>query len=291
MKPAPFEYYSPQTLDEALRLVATLENAKILAGGQTLMPMINFRFVMPDQIIDLNQIDEMQSIRQEGQRLVIGAMTRQRDLERSKRVQQTAPLIPEAYSLVSHRQIRNRGTLGGSLCHLDPSSEQPCFLAAQGATLVVRSTKAERRIAIEDWVQTYMTPALEADEMLTSIECDLWPAGHGWAFTEYARRQGDYAIVGVAALVTLDAARCVTRLALAICGVAPAPVRLVDAEHRLRGMRADEAAIALVESAAREVDAMADAHVTSDYRRHLAGVLTRRALATAFERAHASTAE
>jgi carbon-monoxide dehydrogenase medium subunit len=285
MKPAPFEYYSPQTVDDALSLVATLDNNKLLAGGQTLMPMMNFRFLMPDHIIDLGKIAEMQAIKQDGQRLIIGAMTRQRVIERSTLVKQTAPLIPEAYGLVSHRQIRNRGTLGGSLCHLDPSSEQACFLAAQGATLVVRSMKAERRIAIADWVQTYMTPALEPDEMLLSIECDLWAAGHGWSFTEYARRQGDYAIVGVAALVSCDAARRITRLAVAICGVGPAPVRLFDVENQALGMPADEDTIRLVEARAREVDAMGDEHVTSNYRSHLAGVLCRRALESAFSRA------
>ncbi|HEY1610925.1 MAG TPA: xanthine dehydrogenase family protein subunit M [Paraburkholderia sp.] len=287
MKPASFEYHSPKNIDEALSLVATLENAKLLAGGQTLMPMINFRFLMPDHIIDLNKIAELQSIRQQGARLVIGAMTRQRDIERSPLVQRTAPLIPEAYALVSHRQIRNRGTLGGSLCHLDPSSEQPCFLAAQGATLCVRGSQGERRVAMQDWVLMYMTPALEPDELLVSIECDLWPEGHGWAFTEYARRQGDYAIVGVAVLATCDAARRLTRVAVAICGVAAAPLRLTEVEQAVLGQPADEDTIRLIAAHATEIDAMADAHVSADYRRHLAGVLTGRALATAFARMRA----
>src|SRR5438128_86695 len=130
MKPCAFTYHAPATLDQALAIAATLENAKFLAGGQTLMPMMNFRFVQPDHLIDLNTVSELQGIELMPGRLRIGAMTRQRDIERSDLVRVHAPLIPEAYALVSHPQIRNRGTLGGSLCHLDPASEQPCFLAA-----------------------------------------------------------------------------------------------------------------------------------------------------------------
>lgn len=284
MKPAAFDYHRPKTLDEALQLAAELDDAKLLAGGQSLMPMMNFRFVMPDHVIDLNRIAELSGIDESGSRLVIGAMTRQRDIEQSPLVQHKAPLIPEAYALVSHRQIRNRGTLGGSLCHLDPASEQPCFLAAQGATLVVRSIRGERRIGIGEWAQGYMTPALESDEVLRAIEVDLWPRGHGFSFTEYARRHGDYAIVGVAVLATCDSQRRFTKLAIALCGVGPGPVRLGALERSLEGQFADESALVVAESSARGVDAMSDAHVTSDYRCHLAGVLTRRALASAIRR-------
>lgn len=284
MKPVAFDYHRPTTLDQALHLAAELDDAKLLAGGQSLMPMMNFRFVVPDHVIDLNSVAELGGITEHGTHLVVGAMTRQRDIELSPVVQEKAPLIPEAYALVSHRQIRNRGTLGGSVCHLDPASEQPCFLAAQGARLVVRSLGGERRIAIADWTQGYMTPALEAGEVLRAIEIDLWPNGHGWSFTEYARRQGDYAIVGVAVLATCDRNRRFTKLAIALCGVGPGPLRLYALERSLEGHGADESALRAAEAAAREIETMSDAHVTSDYRCHLAGVLTRRALASAMQR-------
>lgn len=289
MKPAAFDYHRPSTLAEALTLIAELEDAKLLAGGQSLMPMMNFRFVMSEHVIDLNGVAELVGIRDAGSHLNIGAMTRQRDIERARLVVEKAPLLPEAYALVSHRQIRNRGTLGGSLCHLDPASEQPCFLAAQGGTLVLRSVRGERRVPAAEWAQGYMTPNLEPDELLTAVELDVWPRGHGWCFTEYARRQGDYAVVGVAVLATCDARRRFTELSIALCGVAPGPVRLHALEQALVGQTADAGAQRKAEAAAREIDAMADAHVSADYRRHLAGVLTRRALATATQRMQLGT--
>jgi carbon-monoxide dehydrogenase medium subunit len=167
MKPAPFKYHSPSTLNEALELVATLENAKLLAGGQSLMPMMNFRFVMPDHIIDLNRIGELAAIEQRGNQLFFGAMTRQHALETSPVVQKLAPLIVEAYSHVSHRQVRNRGTYGGSLCHLDPSSEQPCFTSAMDGVIEVASRNGTRQVPMAEWTSMYMTPALAEDEMMT----------------------------------------------------------------------------------------------------------------------------
>jgi carbon-monoxide dehydrogenase medium subunit len=284
MKPCNFEYHAPRTVEEAIHLASTLENAKFLAGGQTLMPMMNFRFAQPEHLIDLNTVSELFSLKKTSGQLCIGAMTRQRDIQRSSEVMKFAPLIPEAYTLVSHPQIRNRGTLGGSLCHLDPASEQPCFLAAQGATLQIRGPESSRSVAIGDWTVDYMTPQLQPDELLVQIDCDLWPEGHGWAFTEFARRQGDYAIVGVAALATCDAQRRVTQVAVALCGVAAGPVRLRTFENEAKGQVADEGLAQALEVAANSIDAMADAHVSSDYRRHLAGVLAARAIRTAFDR-------
>lgn len=286
MKPAPFKYHSPSTLNEALELVATLENAKLLAGGQSLMPMMNFRFVMPDHIIDLNRIGELAAIEQRGDQLFFGAMTRQHALETSPVVQKLAPLIVEAYSHVSHRQVRNRGTYGGSLCHLDPSSEQPCFTSAMDGVIEVASRNGTRQVPMAEWTSMYMTPALAEDEMMTGAKLTVWPAEHGWAFTEYSRRHGDYAIVGVAVLVTVDAARRIDRLAISICGIGAGPVRLDAAESELIGMAADEGAIEhAMRIAASIEDVMADAHNTADYRRHLAKTLTGRALRAAFQRA------
>jgi carbon-monoxide dehydrogenase medium subunit len=287
MKPAPFKYHAPATVAEALELVATLENAKLLAGGQSLMPMMNFRFVMPDHLIDLNRIGELAAIERRGERIFIGAMTRQHALASSPLVRQLAPLVADAYSHVSHRQIRNRGTYGGSLCHLDPSSEQPCFTAALDGVIEVAGPGATRQVPMAEWTAMYMTPALAEDELMTGATLSVWPEGHGWAFAEYARRHGDYAIVGVAVLVTVDAGR-ITRLAIAICGIAAAPLRLAAAESELVGMDAGEAALEHAMAIAGSIeDVMEDAHNSADYRRHLARVLTGRALRVAFQRASA----
>ncbi len=286
MKPAPFKYYSPTTLHEALELVATLDNAKVLAGGQSLMPMMNFRFVMPDHLIDLNQIKEMASIERRENCLFVGAMTRQRALETSPLAREFAPLIVEAYSHVSHRQIRNRGTYGGSLCHLDPSSEQPCFTAALDGVIEVASRNGTRQIPMAEWTSMYMTPALAEDELMTGAHLAIWPKGHGSAFFEYSRRHGDYAIVAVAVLATVDASCRITRLVISICGISAGPVRLTTAELELVGMEADEGAVVRAMSIAESLDdVMEDAHNSADYRRHLVKVLTARAMRVAFQRA------
>jgi carbon-monoxide dehydrogenase medium subunit len=286
MKPAAFKYHLPSTLDEALELLGTLENAKILAGGQSLMPMMNFRFVMPDHLIDLNRVNELQGTEVNSGSIRIGAMTRQHALHVSPIVRQFAPLVVEAYDNVSHRQIRNRGTYGGSLCHLDPSSEQPCFTAALDGVIVVANRRGNREIPIADWAAMYMTPSIEADELMTGVRLAIWPPGHGWCFEEYARRHGDYAIVGVAVLVLLDEARRIKRLSVAICGIDAAPVRLTRAEEELVGQEAGDDAINRICEITKTIEnVMEDAHHSADYRRHLMQVLTGRAMRKAFDRA------
>lgn len=288
MKPSEFQYHAPTTVDEAARLLGTLEDARVLAGGQSLMPMMNFRYLMTSHLIDLNGVEALTRIEERDGRLHIGAMARQRDIELSPLVTKRAPLIREAYQLVSHKQIRNRGTLGGSLCQLDPSSEQPCFTAALDGVLTIAryadGAVTTRELPMSDWALMYMTPALEEGELLGGISLDIWPEGHGYAFEEFARRHGDYAIVGVAALCTADAQGRLDRVSLTICGVAPGPVRMHDVETALHGRPMDESALRIASDAARELDVMTDAHVSTDYRQHLAGVLTERALKTAFSR-------
>ena len=284
MKPAPFKYHSPRSVPEALELAASLENAKFLAGGQSLMPMMNFRFVQPDHVIDLNLIDGISAIERRGDRLFIGAMARQRDIERSPVVRATCPIIPEAYHLVSHTQIRNRGTYGGSLCHHDPASEQPCFTAALDGIVIAQSKRGQREIPMSVFSKGYMTTAIAADELMVGATVAIWPEGHGYAFIEYSRRHGDYAIVGVAALMTTDANRRINRIAIALCGVAPGPVRLHAAEQALIGQSPDATQFERAAEIARAIEAMEDAHVTADYRQHLAGVLTGRALVAAAAR-------
>jgi carbon-monoxide dehydrogenase medium subunit len=288
MKPSEFQYHAPTTVDEAARLLGTLEDARVLAGGQSLMPMMNFRYLMTSHLIDLNGVEALTRIEERDGRLHIGAMARQRDIELSPLVTKRAPLIHEAYLLVSHKQIRNRGTLGGSLCQLDPSSEQPCFTAALDGVLTIAryedGTVTQRELPMSDWALMYMTPALEEGELLAGISLDIWPEGHGYAFEEFARRHGDYAIVGVAALCTADAQGRLERVSLTICGVAPGPVRLHDVETALRGRLMDDSALRIASDAASALDVMTDAHVSTDYRQHLAGVLTERALKRAFSR-------
>ena len=286
MKPVSFTYHKPQQLSEALDLVAQLDNYKIIAGGQSLMPMMNFRFVMPDHVIDLNQVSELSHISKESQHLHIGAMTRQQAIYSSALVQEHIPLITQAYSFVSHRQIRNRGTFGGSLCHLDPSSEQPCFTAALDGVIEVASQSGKREIPIANWTAMYMTPDLAPNEIMLGAKLSIWPKTHGWSFMEYSRRHGDYAIVGVAVLVSLNAASTIEKISIALCGIDAAPVRLLDTENALINQAADANAIRMaLDDIEKLPNIMEDALNTSDYRRHLAKTLTRRAMLEAFERA------
>jgi carbon-monoxide dehydrogenase medium subunit len=294
MKPSEFQYHAPTTVDEAAQLLGTLEDARVLAGGQSLMPMMNFRYLMTSHLIDLNGVEALTRIEERNGRLHIGAMARQRDIELSPLVMKCAPLIREAYQLVSHKQIRNRGTLGGSLCQLDPSSEQPCFTAALDGVLTIARYEdgavTSRELPMSDWALMYMTPALEEGDLLAGISLEIWPEGHGYAFEEFARRHGDYAIVGAAALCTADPQGRLDRVSLTICGVAPGPVRMHEVETALRGHPMDESALRIASDAARALDVMTDAHVSTDYRQHLAGVLTERALKTAFSRFAGHTA-
>ena len=286
MKPPRFGYHDPQTLREALDLLARLENARPLAGGQSLMPMLNMRFVFPDHLVDLNRVGDLQGISFDSGELRLGAMTRQRDLEFSDIVARHCPLMAEALRLVGHRQTRNRGTIGGSLCHLDPAAELPCVAAALDATLEIASARGTRELAFADFPLGYMSPALEPDELLTAIRLPAWPDGHGAAFVEYARRHGDFAIVSAAALLLVGADGRVARASLTLGGFGVAPLRMRDIETTLAGAAPTPALLREAAEACREVEASDDAHAPASYRRRLATVLARRALETALGRAH-----
>ena len=285
MKPPPFAYHDPRTLAEALRLLGSLENAKLLAGGQSLAPMLNFRYVQPDHLVDLNRVDELSGIRVEGRRVTVGAMTRQRALERDAKLAELCPIVREALAEVGHFQTRNRGTIGGSLAHLDPAAELPGVMALYDAQIEVANLTGKRKIAIADWSRGYMTANLEADEILTSVGWDAWSGKHGHAFVEFARRRGDFAIVGVGALLSLNGKGLVERAAIALVGVAYGPVRLAAAERALLGKALDEKALEAAAAEARRVEAKSDLYASGGYRQRLAGVLTARALKTAGERA------
>ena len=272
-------------MTEATELLATHDNARVLAGGQSLMPMMNFRYAMPDHLIDLNKVSELAYIRIEGAALKIGAMTRQRDIEFSSEVGKHCPLLHAALSHVGHRQTRNRGTLGGSLCHQDPSAELANAAALLGATMHVTSKRGARDIPYADFAVAYMTTVLEPDEILAGVTFPLSGKTHGHAFVEFARRHGDFAIVACSALLGLDANGNIVDAAIALSGMAHAPVRPKTIEDALRGHKPNAATFKAAAAAAEKLEAGADAYVTSAYRQHLARVLTYRALEQAAARA------
>jgi aerobic carbon-monoxide dehydrogenase medium subunit len=277
MKPPPFQYHDPTTLPEAVALLGSLDNAKLLAGGQSLMPMLNMRFVLPDHVIDLNRVEGLSYIKEESGALRIGAMTRQRDLEFSDLVKAKCPLMHEAIQHIGHRQTRNRGTIGGSLCHLDPAAELVSVAAAHDATVVVEGPNGRREIAFQDFPAGYLTPAIELNEIVTEIRIPIWPAGHKAAFIEFSRRHGDFAIVSAAALLQIDGGKIV-RASLTLGGVAVAPVRATAVEQAIAGQAPSSALFRDACEWCRGIEPMADIHASADYRQHLAAVLSRRAL-------------
>ena len=285
MKPAPFTYHDPTTIDAALGLLATLENARPLAGGQSLMPMMNFRFVMPDHIVDLNGIAGLDAIRVEDDRITFGAMARQRAIERSAEVRAACPILTAALSHVGHRQTRNRGTIGGSLCHLDPAAELANLASLHDASLAVSGPTGTRTLSFAEFAQGYLTTALGEGELLTAIEFKRWPDRHGYGFEEVARRRGDFAMSMASALVLLDDRDRIERAAVCLSAVAPVPVRLSSVEAKLAGQVAAPELYRAAGIEAEKLDAMDDAYVSARYRKHLARVLVYRALASAVERA------
>ena len=284
MKPAPFTYHDPKTAAEAAELLGRLENARVLAGGQSLMPMMNFRYVMPDHIVDINNIAELSYIRNASGTLSFGALTRQREIEFSDEVKAACPIITEALHWVGHRQTRNRGTIGGSICHMDPSAELCALTARLDGTLTAKSKGGDRKINMAEFGQGFMSTALADGEMLTDISVQLWPKGHGYAYEEFARRHGDFAIAASGCLVEV-AGGTIKRASIVVSGVRPNPVRLTAAEKALAGQKPSDKLAEEVATEAGKIDAMEDAYVTADYRKHLGQVMVKRALKRAFARA------
>ena len=287
MKPPKFDYFAPETLEEALDLMSRHgADARVLAGGQSLMPMLNFRLARPSVLVDLNRVPALAGIENGGGTLGIGAMTRQRDIEESAVVARAAPLLHEATRHIAHLPIRTRGTIGGSIANADPAAEDPAVAAALDATMICRSTRGERRIAAAVFFRDVLTTALEADEILTAIEFPEPPrAGTGSAFAEISRREGDFALAGIAARITFEGGK-VSEARIAGCGIGPAPMRIAGAEAALLGSAADTAAVAAAARAVAEAaDPHGDVHASADYRRRLAGVMAARAIAAAARRA------
>jgi carbon-monoxide dehydrogenase medium subunit len=288
MKPAPFAYQAPASLEAALDLLARHGgDAKILAGGQSLIPVMNFRLAEPALLVDINRVAELDFIRlDEDGTLRIGAMARHRRLERDLQVAAHAPLLHEAVPFIAHPQIRNRGTFGGSLAHADPAAELPALAVALGARLRLRRAVGDRWVEASDFFAGLFTTALAPDELLVEAAIPPSPARTGWAFLEIARRHGDYAQVGVAARVTLAASGRCHEARLVYLSVGDAPVEAWAAARGLAGEELTPATIdAAAETAARDMNPREDVHATAEFKRHLARVLTRRALRLAAERA------
>jgi aerobic carbon-monoxide dehydrogenase medium subunit len=292
VKPPRFSYADPATLEEALVLLARHgAEARVLAGGQSLMPLLNFRLARPGHLIDVNRLAGLATVSTGADGgLRLGALVRQRTLERSTSIRERCPLIAQAMPFVGHPQIRVRGTLGGSLAHADPAAELPAVMVALDARLTLRRAGGERAIAAEDFFVGLLTTALAPDELLTEIALPPWPARTGSSVHEVAKRRGDFALGGVAATLTLDGQGRVARARVVGFGVGPGPVRLADAERSLVGGVPTAAAFAEAgRLAAAGVDPADDIHASGAYRKRLVAVLTTRALgdtlAAATERA------
>lgn len=285
MKPPPFEHHLPRSLQQAAASLRSLENARVIAGGQSLMPMLNLRLTYPDHLIDLGGIADLAYIRESADVVRIGAMTTQREIEFSDVVRRTLPLMAEAVLCVGHRQTRNRGTIGGSLCNLDPAAELPLVSLAFDATVEVTNADGKRELPMAEFAAGYMTPGIEADEIVSEIRFRPWAPGHGYAFDEYARRKGDFAIVSVAAMIQLGGDGRIARVSLAMGGVGPVPMRLPDAEATLKGERPEASLFARAAQRCEAIEPLEDAFVPPWYRRRLAPVLAERVLLTAAQRA------
>jgi carbon-monoxide dehydrogenase medium subunit len=291
MKPAPFEYHRPESVDEALTLLAEHGyDAKLLAGGQSLVPAMNFRMATPAVLIDLNRIPGLDGIARADGGLRIGAMARQRAAERSGLVAAHAPLLAETLPYVAHAQIRNRGTIGGSIAHADPAAEMPAVMLALDARFHLRGPGGARVVAAGDFFTGLFGTALEAEEMLVEVEIPSAAPRTGWAFDEVSRRHGDYALAGLAAVVQVDDAGRCTAARISLLSVGDGPVLAAEASAALVGQAPTEDAIrAAAEAAAqRDVDPPGDIHATPAYRRQLVEVLVRRVLPRAFARAVAA---
>jgi carbon-monoxide dehydrogenase medium subunit len=288
MKPAPFKYIAARTLDQALAAKAGHgEDARFLAGGQSLVPALNFRLAQPDVLIDINPLAALAGIaRTDASTVRIGALTRYRALERDPIIARDLPLIAQALPEIAHPQIRNRGTLGGNLANADPASEMPAIVLALGGRLRARSANGERWIAARDFFIGALATALAVDEMLTEIELPVLPPRTGTAFLEMSRRRGDFALMGVAAIVSLDADNVCRDARLAYCGAGDGPVLASEAGQSLAGRRIEAPDIAQAAALAQgAIDPHGNLHASKEFQRHLAGVLTRRALQAATERA------
>ena len=286
MKPAPFSHLVPTTVQEALEMMGDhAPEARVLAGGQSLVPMMNFRLARPSVLVDLNRIPDLSYIDDQGDHLAIGAMTRERAIENSALVRDACPLVYDATLNIAHLPIRSRGTIGGSISNADPAAEYPATMLALGAVMIAKSGRGERSIPAAEFFEGVLSTNLNSDEILTEIRVPKAPADSGAAFVEICRRHGDFALAGVGAQVTMDG-DSVADVQLAACGVGPGPVRLTEAESVLRDNSLTDEILSQAEQAASaQVNPDGDAYASAAYRRKLAGVMTKRAVQQAAGRA------
>lgn len=290
MKPAPFEYHRPDSVDHALALLAEHGyDAKLLAGGQSLVPAMNFRLAAPAVLIDLNRIPGLDGLSADDGGVRMGAMVRQRTAERSPLVASGAALLAETLPYVAHAQIRNRGTIGGTIAHADPAAELPAVMLALDARFHLRGPNGTRIVSAGDFFTGLFGTALEAEEMLVEVEIPPAAPRTGWAFDEVSRRHGDYALAGIAATVQVDNAGRCTAARIALLSVGDGPVLAAQAAAALVGSEPSDAAIRAAADAAaqRDIDPPGDIHASPAYRRQLTDVLVRRVLPRAFARARA----
>jgi len=282
MKPAPFEYVRPGTLEEALRLLAEQSGeAKLIAGGQSLVPMMNFRLARPELLIDINSLAALDYHRRDGDVLAIGALARHATLSASALVRSLCPLVTEAYRHVAHGTVRNRGTLCGNLCHADPASEMPAVMLVLGATLVLRSARGERRVAASDFFTGLYSTVVKPDEMLIEVRIPVTAVSCGHGFAEVSARKGDYAMTLVASTLDIRGGR-IYAAALAYAGVSDRALRMVALESRLVSQVPSQALFnEVAEAAAHSIDVGEDQHADRAYRSDLIRTLTPRALAQA----------
>lgn len=285
MKPPLFEYARVSSVDEAVAKLAELgDDAKVLAGGQSLVPLLSLRLANPAYLVDINPVSDLSHITN-GSAVRLGALSRHRDVERSQLVAQANPLLSAAVRYIGHTAIRNRGTIGGSVAHADPAAELPTVLVALDGEIEARSSRGVRTLAAGDFFEGFLTTALEPDELLTEVRFPILPAGTGWSIQEFSRRNGDFGVVTVVVTIAVDSGGRVSEARISFGGVASKAVRAPSAEAALVGQIPSAE---LWEAAAREaasgLDPSGDLHGTPEYRRHLAGVLAERALVEAYGR-------
>lgn len=287
MKPPSFDYFDPTTVEEVVALLQRYgPDAKVLAGGQSLVPLLNFRLATPQVLIDINRVPGLDYVREVDGMLAVGALARQRVLETSETVRSKCGLLTETADLVGHPQIRNRGTIVGSICHADPAAELPAIARALDAEMHVAGPEGKRVVRSEDFFVTLMTTSLDPSELVVEVRFPVIAPGSGWAFEEFAMRHGDFAIVGVTAVVTLDAQATCQDARVTAIGVSETPYRDEKVERLIRGQKIsdallDEAAQRMVES----VEPSSDLHASASQRKHLLRVLTKRAVKKAADRA------
>ncbi|HEY0218611.1 MAG TPA: xanthine dehydrogenase family protein subunit M [Afipia sp.] len=285
MKPVAFDYVCAESVVHAVQALAEAGgDGKILAGGQSLMPMMNFRLVKPSVLIDINRITGLDRVQQRGGRLALGALVRHRMTATDKLIENYVPVLHHAMKDVAHLTVRNRGTFCGSVCHADPAAEMPMMSLLLNATVHTSSLRGQRAIAAQDFFVGSLVTALESDEFVTEIEIDTLPEGSGWAFEEFARRHGDYALASVA--VTMERrGDAASNVRLALMGVGETPIRMPQVEVMLEGQPIDDKLLDEAVAVLREqIMPNSDLNASSDYRRHLAGALSRRALSDAWKR-------